>query len=54
MAKRFFLIFCVILTAIGLAGCGDIVKKFIRKKEPGKEDYSFYQVEDYKPRPAPE
>ncbi|MBU4377218.1 MAG: hypothetical protein KKD29_07095 [Candidatus Omnitrophica bacterium] len=54
MTKKFLLIWCVVLMVIVLAGCGDIMKKFVRKKDPGKEDYSFYQVEDYKPRPAPE
>jgi hypothetical protein len=37
----------------GLAGCGELSKKFIRKKPPKKEEYSFYQVDEYKAKPAP-
>lgn len=54
MRHRVLLMHCLVLIICCLAGCSGILKKFIRKKEPGKEDYSFYQIEDYKPRPAPE
>lgn len=52
--KTFLKIVLIITMITALAGCGELAKKFIRKKSPKEEDYSFYQVEEYKAKPAPD
>ncbi len=52
--NNFIKIVLIVIVMTGLSGCADILKKFTPKKKADKADYSFYQVEDYKPRPAPE
>lgn len=54
MLDKFIKLVLIAALITGLSGCADILRKFTPKKKPEKADYSFYQVEDYKPRPAPE
>ena len=54
MFKNTIKLVLIAVLMTSLSGCADILKKFIPKKKEGRADYSFYQVEDYKPRPAPE
>lgn len=53
MLKNFLKIALISIIVTNLTGCGELAKKFIRKKSPKKEDYSFYQIEEYKAKPAP-
>lgn len=52
MFKNFLKITLIIAMVIGLTGCGELARKFIRKSSPKKEEYAFYQVEEYKAKPA--
>lgn len=54
MFRNLLKIVLISVIVAGLSGCGELVRKFIRKSPPKKEDYAFYQVEDYKAKPAPE
>lgn len=54
MFNKFIQVVLIVLFVISLGGCADILRKFTPKKKDEKPDYSFYQVEEYKPRPAPE
>lgn len=54
MIKNFLKVVLIVIVALNLTGCGELVKKFIRKAPPKKEEYAFYQVEEYKAKPAPE
>lgn len=54
MLNKFTKLVLIAVLVTSLSGCAELAKKFTPKKKPGKEDYSFYQIEDYKPRPAPE
>jgi len=47
-------IIIVAFLVVGLSGCAELRRKFIRKREPKKEDVSFYSVQEYNPAPAPE
>lgn len=53
MTKNFTKIVLIFAMISVLSGCGELAKKFIRKNQPKKEGYSFYQVEEYKAKPAP-
>jgi hypothetical protein len=52
--KNVIKLILLIALIAGISGCAEIIKKFTPKKKAEKADYSFYQIEDYKPRPAPE
>lgn len=54
MFKNFLKITLIAAMVIGLAGCGELARKFIRKSSPKKEEYAFYQIEEYKAKPAPQ
>lgn len=54
MIKTFLKIALIITMTVTLAGCGELARKFTRKKAPKEESYSFYQVEEYKAKPAPD
>jgi len=51
--NNFIKIILIVAMITSLTGCGELAKKFIRKPTPKKEEYSFYQVEEYKAKPAP-
>ena len=48
---RVALIFVLIAN---IYGCAQLQRKFIPKRKPKKEEYSFYHPEEYKPRPPHE
>ena len=52
--KNFFKILLIIALIANLAGCAELQRKFTRKKEPKKQDYSFYRVEEYQSKPPHE
>jgi len=44
----------IIILIANISGCAELRRKFIRKKEPKKEEPSFYRVEEYKVKPPHE
>ena len=44
----------IIFLILNLGGCAQLRRKFVRKKEPKREQVSFYRVEEYQPKPPQE
>ncbi len=44
----------IVVLITNLGGCAELRRKFIRKKKPKKEEFSFYRPEEYKAKPPHE
>ncbi len=54
MIRYYLKIALIIFLVLNICGCAELRRKFIRKKKPKKEEFSFYAPEQYKPRPPHE
>ena len=54
MIKKYLKIALILIIAINITGCAELRRKFVRKKKPRSEEYSFYRVEEYRPKPPHE
>jgi len=54
MIKNWSKITLVIILILNISGCAELQRKFVRKKEPKKEEITFYRVKEYAPKPPHE
>ena len=54
MIKHCLKIALIIILITNVCGCAELRRKFIRKKKPRKEEYSFYRPEEHKPASSQE
>lgn len=54
MFKNCLKIALVFVLITNICGCAELRRKFIRKRKPKKEEFSFYRPEEYKPKPPHE
>lgn len=54
MCRKLLKIILIFALVSSVCGCAELRRKFIRKKKPTKEEFSFYRPEQYNPKPPHE